>query len=134
VVYAHDGGVVLGSLDLYRGLISWYAGQTLDPDRVPYLTRTYDNNYTTWSAVLGDPLGTDSVSPVAARARLANYAGLPPAYIDVGDLDIFRGEAIAYAQNLAHVGIRRAMADRAHAIPHSDPSTRTRTRICILGG
>jgi acetyl esterase/lipase len=90
--------------------------------------------------MVGDQLGTDGVSPVAAPARLANRAGLAPAYIDVGDLDIFRDEAIAYAQNLARAGIpielhvhpgvphgwerfapnsssaRRAMADRAHAI------------------
>ena len=73
-------------------------------------------------------------------ARVADYAGLPPAYIDVGDLDIFRDEAIAYAQNLARAGVpielhvhpgvphgwerfapnsssaRRAMADRARAV------------------
>jgi acetyl esterase/lipase len=30
---------------------------------------------------------------------------LPPVYIDVGDLDIFRDEDIAYAQNLARAGV-----------------------------
>lgn len=228
VVYAHGGGMVLGTLDLYDELISWYVdrtgvpflsvgyrrapdegtgtalsqdvfagltwllttaselgvdparvavmgdsgggapaagaallardrgialarqilvypmlddrNQTPDPGRAAYLTWTYDNNHTAWSAVLGDQLGTDGVSPVAAPARLADYAGLPPAYIDVGDLDIFRDEAIAYAQNLARAGVpielhvhpgvphgwerfapnsssaRRAMADRARAV------------------
>ena len=61
--------------------------------------------------MLGEQLGTGDVSPVAAPARLANYAGLPPVYIDVGDLDIFRDEDIAYAQNLA----RAASSDKPSA-------------------
>ena len=75
-----------------------------------------------------------------APARLENYKGLAPAYIDVGDLDIFRDEDIAYAQNLARAGVpvelhvfpgvphgwerfapdaksaQRAMADRARVV------------------
>jgi acetyl esterase/lipase len=192
VVYAHGGGMVLGSLDLYDEVLSWYAAQSgvpflsvgyrlapevtgptlaedvfsgltwlhdqasemgVDPARIavmgdsgggapaagaailardrgvplarqillypmlddrnqvpdqarlPFLTWTYDNNYTAWQAVLGDSLGTPSVSPVAAPARLADFSGLAAAYIDVGDLDIFRDEAITYAQHLAQAGV-----------------------------
>ncbi|WNG90341.1 alpha/beta hydrolase fold domain-containing protein [Mycobacterium sp. ITM-2016-00317] len=32
-------------------------------------------------------------------------AGLPPAYIDVGDLDIFRDEDIDYARRLLAAGV-----------------------------
>ncbi|WP_433556089.1 alpha/beta hydrolase [Pseudonocardia xinjiangensis] len=227
VVYAHGGGMILGSLDLYDEVVSWYAArtgvpflsvgyrlapdvtgttlaedvfrgliwlhehagtlgvdpqriavmgdsgggapaagtailarnlgvplarqilvypmlddrnQTPDPPRAKYLTWTHDNNYTAWRAVLGADFGTDFVSPVAAPARLTDFTGLAPAYLDVGDLDIFRDEVIAYAQNLArasvpielhvhpgashgwerlapHSGIgSRAMADRARAV------------------
>ena len=228
VVYAHGGGMVLGTLDLYHEVISWYVGRTgvpflsvgyrrapdegtgttlsedvfagltwllghasdvgvdparvavmgdsgggapaagaailardrgvvlarqilvypmlddrnqiPDPERAAFLTWTYDDNYTAWSAVLGDQLGTGTVPPVVAPARLEDYKGLPPAYIDVGDLDIFRDEDIAYAQNLARSGVpvelhvypgvphgwerfaphsasaQRAMADRARAV------------------
>ncbi|MEV8547046.1 alpha/beta hydrolase [Streptomyces sp. NPDC051572] len=114
--------------------------QTPDPARSSYLTWTYDNNYTAWRAVLGDAFGADTVSPVAAPARLTDFTSLAPAYIDVGDLDIFRDEAIAYAQQLAAAGVpielhvhpgvphgwerfaphagsaKRAMADRAHTV------------------
>jgi acetyl esterase/lipase len=62
--------------------------QTPDRARVPFLTWSYNMNYTGWHALLGDQLGTDAVSPVAAPARLTNFAGLSPTYIDVGDLDI----------------------------------------------
>ena len=114
--------------------------QTADPARAPFLTWTYDNNYTAWHAVLGNQFGTDDVSPVAAPARLTDFAGLAPAYLEVGDLDIFRDETIAYAARLATAGVpielhvhpgaphgwerfapksdsaQRAMNDRARAI------------------
>ena len=100
----------------------------------------HDNNYTGWVTLLGDQLGAEDVSPVAAPARLRDFAGLAPAYIDVGDLDIFKEESIAYALGLARAGVpielhvhpgaphgferfvpdadvaRRAMADRIRAI------------------
>lgn len=79
--------------------------QSPDPAREPFLTWTYDDNYTAWKAVLGDTLGTADVSPVAAPARLSDFTGLAPAYIDTGDLDIFRDEDIAYAARLAAAGV-----------------------------
>jgi acetyl esterase/lipase len=39
----------------------------------------------------------------AAPARM-DIAGLPPTYIDVGELDIFRDEAIVYGRRLARAG------------------------------
>ena len=138
-ILARDCGIALARQILVYPMLD-DRNQTPDPGRAAYLTWTYDNNHTAWSAVLGDQLGTDRVSPVAVPARLANHAGLPPAYIDVGDLDIFRDEDIAYAQNLARAGVpielhvhpgvphgwerfapdaesaKRAMTDRARAV------------------
>lgn len=192
VVYAHGGGMIAGSLDLYDEVVSWYVSETgvpflaveyrlapeasgtslaedvfaavlwlvdhssqlqvdpqrialmgdsggggptagaailardkqlslarqiliypalddrnvnPDPTREPFLTWSYDNNFTAWSAMLGDKRGTNVVSPIAAPARLKDFSGLAPAYIDVGDLDIFRDENIAYAQKLAKAGV-----------------------------
>jgi acetyl esterase/lipase len=228
VVYAHGGGMIGGSLDLYDKVVSWYVAQTgvpflsvgyrlapeatsstnlaedvftgltwlashasdlgVDPARIAVmgdsgggcptagaailarernvslarqilvypmlddrnttpgtipaeaLTWTYDNNYTGWHSLLGDGIGGDKVSPVAAPGRLTDFTGLAPAYIDVGDLDIFRDESIAYAAGLAKAGVpvelhvhpgaphgferfvpdagvaSRAMADRARAV------------------
>jgi acetyl esterase/lipase len=138
-ILARDRGIALARQILVYPMLD-DRNQTADAARAAYLTWTYDNNQTAWSAVLGDRLGTDDVSPVAAPARLTDYTGLAPAYIDVGDLDIFRDEAIAYAQNLARAGVpielhvhpgvphgwerfapnsgsaKRATADRARAI------------------
>jgi acetyl esterase/lipase len=227
VVYAHGGGMIGGSLDLYDEVVSWYVAQTgvpflsvglrlapevtgttlaedvfsgltwlitqatelgVDPARIAvmgdsggggpaagaailarargvalakqilvypmlddrttspgsipaeFLTWNYDSNYTGWFALLGAEIGGNAVSPVAAPGRLTDFAGLAPAYIDVGDLDIFRDESIAYAGGLARAGVpveihvypgaphgferlvpnaqvaQRAMADRARAV------------------
>jgi acetyl esterase/lipase len=78
---------------------------TPDTSLLPFLTWTYDNNYTAWTTVLGSELGSEKVSPIVAPARLKNFVGLAPAYIEVGELDIFRDEDISYAQQLSKVGI-----------------------------
>ena len=62
----------------------------------PFLTWTYDDNVTGWGALLGEDAGGDDVSPYAAPARADDLTGLPDTYIDVGDLDVFRNEDIAF--------------------------------------
>lgn len=74
-----------------------------DPQLLPFLTWTYDDNITGWQALLGDTAGT--AAPHAAAARASDLSGLPPAYVDVGDLDILGDEAIGYARRLAHAGV-----------------------------
>jgi acetyl esterase/lipase len=78
---------------------------TPDPQLLPFLTWTYDDNITGWGALLGDSAGTDRVSQYAAPARATDLSGLPPTYIDTGDLDIFRDEDIAYARRLSDAGV-----------------------------
>jgi acetyl esterase/lipase len=78
---------------------------TPDPQLLPFLTWTYNDNVTGWGALLGEGAGTDVVSPYAAPARADDLAGLPDTYIDVGDLDIFRDEDITYARRLADAGV-----------------------------
>ena len=60
-----------------------------------------------WRAYLGDRAGTDDVPIYAApaRATVDDLRGLPPAYIDVGELDPFRDEDIQYAQKLLQAGV-----------------------------
>lgn len=62
------------------------------------------SNLTGWGALLGGQRGTDEVSPYAAPARATDLAGLPPAFIDVGAAEIFRDEAIAYADAIWRAG------------------------------
>ncbi|WP_006243560.1 alpha/beta hydrolase [Mycolicibacterium tusciae] len=78
---------------------------TPNPELQPFLTWTYDDNVTGWGALLGEAAGRDGVSPYAAPARADDLTGLPDTYIDVGDLDVFRNEDIAYARRLGDAGV-----------------------------
>lgn len=73
----------------------------------PNLTWTYEDNITGWGGLLGDAAGADvPASPYATPGRAESLAGLPPTYIDVGTLDIFRAEDIVYATRLLEAGVQ----------------------------
>jgi acetyl esterase/lipase len=78
---------------------------TPDPALEPTTMWSYDDNLTAWNAVLGAARGSESVSPYIAAARVDDAAGLPSAYLEVGELDIFRDECLAYAQKLLRAGV-----------------------------
>ncbi len=58
-----------------------------------------------WRMYLGDEFGTENVSPYAAAARAKDLSGLPPAFVSVGTVDLFRDEDIDYAQRLMAAGV-----------------------------
>lgn len=58
-----------------------------------------------WGAYLGDRAGGYAVQPYAAAARAENVAGLPPAYLAVGDIELFFAEVRDYAGRLADAGV-----------------------------
>lgn len=62
------------------------------------------SNETGWTALLGDARGGPDVSPYAAPARADDLSRLPPAFIDVGAAEIFRDEAIDYANRIWSAG------------------------------
>lgn len=62
------------------------------------------SNATGWDALLGAARGTGEVSPYAAPARATDLRNLPPAFIDVGAAEIFRDEAISYANAIWRAG------------------------------
>jgi acetyl esterase/lipase len=64
-----------------------------------------DDNERAWQALLGERAGSDEVSHLAAPARAADLAGLPPAYLDVGELDVLRDEVVQYAARLNQHGV-----------------------------
>jgi acetyl esterase/lipase len=58
-----------------------------------------------WSSLLGVPAGSSSVPAAAVPARVASGAGLPPAWIGVGSIDLFVEEDMEYARRLIRAGI-----------------------------
>lgn len=70
---------------------------------IPGWSRTA--NITGWTALLGSAVGSKEVSPYAAPARATDLTRLPPALIQVGELEVFRDEDIDYATRLMQAGV-----------------------------
>lgn len=64
-----------------------------------------DANLQAWQSLLGDRAGGADVPGSAAAARANDLAGLPPTYIEVGELDLFRDESLDYAARLLRAGV-----------------------------
>ncbi|MDT5230668.1 MAG: hypothetical protein QOJ56_3432 [Mycobacterium sp.] len=115
-IAARDAGIAVTKQLLIYPMLD---DQTVDPD--PELeglaSWSYDNNFTGWNAVLGECRGTADVPARAAPARLTDFAGLAPAFIDVGELDIYRDECILYARNLSLAGVSTELYVRP-GVPH----------------
>ena len=79
----------------------------VDPNIAPFATWTVDDNKTGWGALLGDKFQAENVDPIEAAGRMTvkDAGNLPPCYMDVGELDLFRDENIAYVQTLGRAGV-----------------------------
>ncbi|YCK79909.1 alpha/beta hydrolase (plasmid) [Arthrobacter sp. D3-18] len=85
------------------------------------------SNETGWNALLGDRRGTADVSPYAAPARALDLGGLPPTFIDVGTVEVFRDEATAFATKMWRDGVDAELhvwAGGFHAFDIFAPHTR----------
>lgn len=58
-----------------------------------------------WSSYLGHAPGREVVAPYAVGARRDDLTGLPPAWICVGDIELFHAEDVAYAERLRAAGV-----------------------------
>lgn len=94
-------------------------GQPMLDDRTPAhpyageYTFTAEANHAGWTAYLGVEAGSDRVPAAAVPARVADLAGLPPAFITVGALDLLADECIDYAKRLMAAGV----ATELHVMP-----------------
>lgn len=64
-----------------------------------------------WSAYLGTEPGGADTPAHAAPARATDLAGLPPAWIGVGRLDLFHAEDVDYARRLTDAGVACELVD-----------------------
>lgn len=58
-----------------------------------------------WHSFLGPPQGEVATSSPGVPARIENLAGLPPAFIGVGSVDLFLEENIEYGRRLIRAGV-----------------------------
>jgi acetyl esterase/lipase len=82
----------------------------------PYLGHflwTEQDNRFGWSSLLGVSAGSANVPPNSVPARVGSVAGLPPAFIGVGSIDLFCPEDVSYASRLVLAGISTEL----HIVP-----------------
>ena len=77
-----------------------------------FIWRADDNRFG-WTSLLGVPAGSASVPANSVPARVTNLAGLPPAFISVGSIDLFAPEDVEYAQRLMSAGVTTEL----HVVP-----------------
>jgi acetyl esterase/lipase len=104
-LYAHDRGVIAPAFQLL--VYPMIDDRTVLRDSQEKNVRMWTEraNRLAWTAYLGGEPGGDDVSPYAAPARREDLAGLPPAWIGVGSLDLFHDEDLSYAERLKAAGV-----------------------------
>ncbi|MFL6156114.1 MAG: alpha/beta hydrolase, partial [Marmoricola sp.] len=75
-----------------------------DPDAAYRRLWGNRSNHFGWSSYLGQVPGGPAIHPHAAPGRTTDFAGLPPTWIGIGDLDLFHDESLAYAAGLRAAG------------------------------
>lgn len=76
----------------------------------------YDDHLTAWGCYRGDTAPNESGYHTPLRAQ--DLSGLPPTYLDCGELDIFRQENLAFALRLLEARVRLEL--HLHpAVPHA---------------
>lgn len=83
------------------------------PPYIGYFSWNEEANRFGWSSLLGVPAGSNKVPPGAVPARVSSVAGLPPAFIGVGSIDLFGPEDIEYASRLILAGVSTEL----HVVP-----------------
>jgi acetyl esterase/lipase len=76
------------------------------PPHIGSLLWTAPSNRYGWRSFLGTEPGVGNVPVQAVPARVADLAGLTPAWIGVGSIDLFVDEDIEYARRLVAAGVR----------------------------
>lgn len=75
------------------------------PPYIGYYVWTAQSNQFAWSSLLGIPAGSRTVPINSVPAREENLAGLPPAFIGVGSIDLFAPEDVEYSRRLLEAGV-----------------------------
>ena len=75
------------------------------PDFIGTIGWNEPGNRFGWTSFLGMPAGTSEPPHGSVPARLTSVAGLAPAFIGVGGLDLFVDEDLEYARRLVAAGV-----------------------------
>ncbi len=122
----HDEGSAPGAHDgVPQPVAQWLFCPMLDDrtaadgslDAVGHFVWDGRANRAGWTAYLGQAPGAESLPDYAAAARRADLAGLPPAWLDCGTVELFHDEVVAYAERLRAAGVP-VVLDEVPGAPH----------------
>ncbi|GLV23487.1 esterase [Sphingobium sp. TomMM35A] len=99
------GGPVIAHQNLIYPMLDDRTCITRLPAHLGAFVWTPQANAFGWRSLLGQEPGSADISPYAAPARAEDLAGLPPAFICVGALDLFLVEDMDYARRLIEAGV-----------------------------
>jgi len=102
---SHDEGIPLRAQVLVYPMIDDRTALRDDHHGRGRFLWTPASNRFGWSAYLGREPRMSDAPEYAAPARRKDLTGLPPAWIGVGDLDLFYDEDVAYAEALSAGGV-----------------------------
>ncbi|TQL02289.1 alpha/beta hydrolase [Cellulomonas sp. SLBN-39] len=106
VLRVHDeGGPQPAAQWLFCPMLDDRTAADRSHDAVRHYVWNNASNRAGWSAYLGDAPGGDDVPAYAAPARRTDLSGLPPAWVGVGDVDLFHAEDADYARRLSDAGV-----------------------------
>ncbi len=102
---AHDLAGVGGPEPCFQWLVYPMLDDRTTSQVGPPLMWGAEANRFAWSAYLDQPAGAPDVAGGAVPGRERDLAGLAPAWIGVGDNDLFYGECVAYSARLRDAGV-----------------------------
>jgi acetyl esterase/lipase len=102
---SHDEGIVLRAQGLVYPMLDDRTVLNGDAEGRGRIVWTPESNRFAWTAYLGRAPRMSDAPAYAAPARRDDLSGLPPAWIGVGELDLYYGEDVAYAEKLRACGV-----------------------------
>jgi acetyl esterase/lipase len=99
------GGIQPAAQALFCPMLDDRTAARHELDSVNHRIWNNRSNRAGWSWYLGHPPGKPEVPQYAVPARRKDLAGLPPAWIGVGDIDLFYDEGRQYSARLDEAGV-----------------------------
>lgn len=112
-----EGGVQPAAQLLLYPMLDDRTAARSELDEPAHLVWHNRSNRAGWSAYLDGAVGAATLPRYAAAARCTDLAGLPPAWIGVGELDLFAEECTTYAARLVAAGVETEL-DIVPRAPH----------------